>query len=210
MTQEPNPELLTEADVARYFGNGDLTFGEVMTELRERGLIVPEPVDPILIEAREIAAEWGNKFLPSGSYREGHLDESIYVQIALAALKRGMELAQRPAKTPKNPVPEGQTPLDDSLSHRYLDVIKEGRDAFDSGASSPYHGHSLEHCLHATGWVQRDLRVALDKAKEAHRPLTREMVREAWLKAAKECGGKPVFYDRLHAALTEMMKEEAK
>lgn len=64
-------------------------------------------------------------------------------------------------------VPDGQTPLDDRLGHRYLDIIKEGSDARDSGAGSPYHGHSLEHCLHATGWVQRDLRIALDRALSA-------------------------------------------
>lgn len=61
-------------------------------------------------------------------------------------------------------VPEGQTPLDEKLRHRLLDVIREGEAARDSGAGSPYHGHSLEHCLHATGWVSRDLRLALDKA----------------------------------------------
>ena len=66
---------------------------------------------------------------------------------------------------PRVTVPEGQTPLDDNLGHRLLDVIREGERARDSGASSPYHGHSLEHCLHATGWVKRDLRIALDKAR---------------------------------------------
>jgi hypothetical protein len=59
-------------------------------------------------------------------------------------------------------VPPGQTPLDDKLGHRLLDVISEGAVARDAGTGSPYHGHSLEHCLHATGWVQRDLRLALD------------------------------------------------
>ena len=75
-----------------------------------------------------------------------------------------------PAPDPIKPrvtVPEGQTPLDDNLGHRLLDVIREGERARDSGASSPYHGHSLEHCLHATGWVKRDLRIALDKALAA-------------------------------------------
>lgn len=61
-------------------------------------------------------------------------------------------------------VPEGQTPLDADLGHRYLAVFNEGIKARDDGTGSPYHGHSLEHCLHAAGWVQRDLRLALDKA----------------------------------------------
>ena len=67
-------------------------------------------------------------------------------------------------KAPRK-VREGETPLDDNLGHRLLDVVNEGRKARDEGTSSPYGGHSLEHCLHATGWVQQDLRLALDKAK---------------------------------------------
>ena len=62
-------------------------------------------------------------------------------------------------------IPAGQTPLDDKLIHRFLDVIREGEAARDAGTASPYHGHSLEHCLHATGWVLRDLRLALDEAR---------------------------------------------
>lgn len=65
----------------------------------------------------------------------------------------------------KRTVPAGQTPLDDKLNHRFLDVIREGEAARDAGTASPYHGHSLEHCLHATGWVSRDLRLALDEAR---------------------------------------------
>lgn len=71
-------------------------------------------------------------------------------------------------------VPEGQTPLDDSLHHPYLDVIREGEHARETGTPSPYHGHSLEHCLHATGWVSRDLRMALDACNAAHRGRERE------------------------------------
>ena len=57
-------------------------------------------------------------------------------------------------------VPEGQTPLNDKLGHRLLDVFNEGIKARDAGTGSPYHGHSLEGCIHAAGWVQRDLRLA--------------------------------------------------
>ena len=63
-------------------------------------------------------------------------------------------------------VPAGQTPLDARLSHPLLLVFAEGEKARDTGAASPYHGHSLEHCLHAAGWVQRDLMIALDAAKK--------------------------------------------
>jgi hypothetical protein len=67
--------------------------------------------------------------------------------------------------TPRFPVPEGQTPLNDTLGHRFLDVLNEGAAARATGKASPYHGHSLEHCLHAFGWVSRDLRLALDATK---------------------------------------------
>ena len=65
----------------------------------------------------------------------------------------------------KRTVPAGQTPLDDKLNHRFLNVIREGKAARDAGTVSPYHGHSLEHCLHATGWVSRDLRLALNESR---------------------------------------------
>ena len=64
-------------------------------------------------------------------------------------------------------VPEGQTPLNDKLGHRLLDVLREGQEARRDGTGSPYHGHSLEHCIHAAGWVQQDLRMALDLAHAA-------------------------------------------
>lgn len=72
----------------------------------------------------------------------------------------------QPSAPPKGrvTVPEGQTPLDDKLRHPLLDAFNEGIAARDSGECSPYHGHSLEHCIHAAGWVQRDLRLALDEA----------------------------------------------
>ena len=64
-------------------------------------------------------------------------------------------------------VPDGQTPLDERLRHPLLDVFNEGAAARESGKSSPYHGHSLEHCLHAAGWVQKDLSLALAAARMA-------------------------------------------
>lgn len=78
-------------------------------------------------------------------------------------------------------VPEGQTPLNDKLGHRLLDVFNEGVRSRDSGTRSPYHGHSLEHLLHASGWVQRDLRLALDKLSTA--PATADGWRQEQLDA---------------------------
>lgn len=80
-----------------------------------------------------------------------------------------------------SPVPVGQTPLDDKLSHRLLDVLREGATARDSGAGSPYHGHSLEHCLHAAGWVSRDLRIALDARRADAAEMERKDARIAEL-----------------------------
>jgi hypothetical protein len=71
-------------------------------------------------------------------------------------------------------VPEKQTSLNERLGHHYLDVLDEGSRARDTGAVSPYHGHSLEHCLHASGWVSRDLRLALDAANRAIEDLNAE------------------------------------
>ena len=85
-------------------------------------------------------------------------------------------------------VPEGQTPLNDALGHRLLDVFNEGMAARDSAAGSPYHGHSLEHCLHASGWVQRDLRIALDKAKIDASSLTALEAENARLREAAAIG----------------------
>lgn len=57
------------------------------------------PVDPLLIEAREIAAVAvegapGRFTFPPKSYREGERDDEPGVKAIIAALKRGMELAR--------------------------------------------------------------------------------------------------------------------
>ena len=60
------------------------------------------PVDPLLIEAREIVAVWlennpnkafRDKWTPENT-RKGKLDDDATVAQALAALKRGIELAK--------------------------------------------------------------------------------------------------------------------
>lgn len=56
------------------------------------------PVDPLLIEAREIAARYceDNCGLKSDAQviRSGHADRWAYTTVALAALKRGVELTK--------------------------------------------------------------------------------------------------------------------
>ncbi len=55
----------------------------------------PEPVDPLLIEAREIAAKyWEGQgdHIGADNHRSGDKDDWASAQIALAALRRGMEL----------------------------------------------------------------------------------------------------------------------
>lgn len=54
------------------------------------------PVDPLLIEAREICAKWREtKGYAHGAamYREGGYDDYSIMKVALAALRRGIEIA---------------------------------------------------------------------------------------------------------------------
>ena len=85
--------LLTEAQaISAHMKDRD----EFLTELRERGLIAPEP-DPLLVEAREIAANaFRGKSLDDlvEETLSARNDHSATVEAALAALRRGMELAQ--------------------------------------------------------------------------------------------------------------------
>ena len=97
---------------------------------------------------------------------EIHKGASVYL-VVLGALERAHGKADAAESSSRIAVPEGQTPLNDKLGHRLLDVLKEGREARRDGTGSPYHGHSLEHCIHAAGWVQQDIRMALDLAHAA-------------------------------------------
>ena len=109
MTTEP--KLLTEAEAqgawsATYTTHGK-PFSEYLTELRERGLIAPEPeVDPLLEEAREVCAKWaedGNSWVSvaaAGRYRDGEWDDASHMVISLAALRRGMELGRSDSVRP--------------------------------------------------------------------------------------------------------------
>lgn len=109
--------------------------------------------------------------------------QADYEQRILSALtltSRAIPAAPDVGEEKRVKVPGGQTPLDDNLSHRYLAVLDEGSKARDSGEGSPYHGHSLEHCLHATGWVSRDLRLALNKAREECKTACDQARREAY------------------------------
>lgn len=82
----------------KYCANGDM----VSTNLAP--FILPDPVDPLLVEAREIAAKVCRGALTPGKEADnfvsailrGERDEPAFsgVSTALAALRRGMELAQ--------------------------------------------------------------------------------------------------------------------
>lgn len=86
MTQEP--KLLTEAEWNDRFDTKSAD--EIIAELRERGLIAREPVDPLLEEAETLHHAW-----VAGAI-DGRCDA---ISLALAALRRGMELAERPTLT---------------------------------------------------------------------------------------------------------------
>jgi hypothetical protein len=93
---------LTEAEVrGNYVGPA---VDHIVELLRERGLIAEEPVDPLLVEAREICARIGSdlcgKRFPGGGaercemIRAGGCDDFYEARIALAALHRGIEIGE--------------------------------------------------------------------------------------------------------------------
>lgn len=83
MTTEP--KLLTEADFNRVWALRDSPV-ELRAFLRERGLIAEEPVDRLMKKAVELVDLW----LPD----ETELRHEA-IDLALTALRRGMELAPR-------------------------------------------------------------------------------------------------------------------
>lgn len=128
--------------------------------------------DAIAARARDHIARGGSPYIAPSEYLD------LYDEVKRLRAERDAG---------KRTVPAGQTPLDDKLNHRFLDVIREGEAARDAGTASPYHGHSLEHCLHATGWVSRDLRLALDeaRARTEKAEAERDRLRAALLKIAE-------------------------
>lgn len=61
-------------------------------------------------------------------------------------------------------------PAAPSEYNRLAKIIQEGRDARDSGEGNPYE-LSVESLMHAQGWIERDLRIALDAEREKNRVL---------------------------------------
>jgi hypothetical protein len=96
------PKLLTEAEAIVLLSNIYMDKEVKIAELRERGLIAPDPVDPLLVEARNVVGDYAAKTngyeIYEAVYRQGKRDSDSEVQVALAALRRGMELT--PAARP--------------------------------------------------------------------------------------------------------------
>ena len=100
------PKLLTEAEWRanlRVWVNIAATDAIILL-MRERGMIAPEPepVDPLMDEAREIVAKLNeDDDIPifASEVRAGKRDDDLEVRIALAALRRNLELAERPTLT---------------------------------------------------------------------------------------------------------------
>jgi hypothetical protein len=55
------------------------------------------PVDPLLIEARKICAAKTDGDFKHSQFMSGNLDDSPYIELALAALKRGIEIGKEKA-----------------------------------------------------------------------------------------------------------------
>jgi len=100
--------------------------------------------------------------LRAGAVTPADLDAAADALAGMIPQDRAWQPAPLTVATGRCKVPQGQTPLNDNLGHHLIDVFNEGSRARDTDAFSPYHGHSLEHLIHAAGWVQRDLRLALD------------------------------------------------
>ncbi len=116
------PNLLTEAQWMERLAAWSVgeSYHLIITELRERGLIADEPVDPLLIEAREMLvalhergldlyASTGNdspretfvaKYgAANDAIRAGKYDKHGRLLELLAALRRGLELARQSEET---------------------------------------------------------------------------------------------------------------
>jgi hypothetical protein len=89
-------KLLTEAQWRNVFAyNVDIA----LDYIRERGLIAEEPVDPLLVEARKIVyranVSGGLSYSDfADRVARGKEDSDLEVQIALAALHRGIEIGE--------------------------------------------------------------------------------------------------------------------
>lgn len=88
--------LLTEAEACAIY-IAATSPEDFNARLRERGLIAPEPVDPLLVEAREIEArhcELAGFNARARQIRAGEYDEDGPVRCTLRGLRRGMELGR--------------------------------------------------------------------------------------------------------------------
>ena len=108
-------KLLTEADIDRF---RTMSQEAVTAELRERGLIAEEPVDRLMKKAVELVGLW----LPD----ETELRHEA-IDLALAALRCGMELAPRKTLT-REMVEEMTFPACDAAYREvYCDRVPEVR-----------------------------------------------------------------------------------
>jgi len=89
------PKLLTEAQAIEMWNQAQKSAPATFIEIfRERGLIAEEPVDPLLVEARQIIADTCDTHESKGQWLDGVWDDEQEMAIALAALHRGMELGR--------------------------------------------------------------------------------------------------------------------
>lgn len=79
-------------------GMGNISFDQAQHRRDlAKALILPDPVDPDLLEAREICAKyWDKEECPSHAenYRSGCYDYDNPIALTVAAIKRGRELAK--------------------------------------------------------------------------------------------------------------------
>ena len=183
-------KLLTEAEWREVLAHTD-SDDDVIEALRERDHLAPEPTCPLLEEAREIAAKACeyNGHPETGEYmRSVDPANSTTLAAALAALKRGMEMANTSRSEPCSPPPRWvQDSIPDWAFERVAQLV----------------GYGDKHGPRGSRAGVAFARYLADNPT-ARPPLTREALVDAFIKAriAPDSLSAPEF-QRLHAALTK-------
>lgn len=79
-----------------YVNDSGISEYDAVNEARAIVALLPEPVDPDLLEARELYVVANNLGGDDATFvRKGQMDACDEIQLALAAIKRGRELARQ-------------------------------------------------------------------------------------------------------------------
>lgn len=150
------PESLTEPPEISDYRFGRLVKGE--TYAYARGLLVAPTHLPKALDAME----------KDGWSLVGIFGETDAENVGFIFRKSPphMQMFGR-AKRPDNF--DGRNKFEPRLTgDEIFAALKQGEKSFDHATPSPYSGGSIEHQIHAYGWVKRDLQIGLCKAKPSY------------------------------------------